>query len=41
MPDLLDGLVVLGRVDAVSGTELSGDLELARVDVEGKDAACL
>jgi hypothetical protein len=38
---LLDGLVVVVRVDAVGGAQLAGQLELALVDVDGDDAAGL
>jgi len=37
--DLLDGLLVLLRVDKVGGAELHGDVLLVVVDVDGDDAA--
>ncbi len=38
---LLDGLVVVVRVDAVGGAQLAGKCELALVDVDGDDATGL
>src|SRR5471032_2317449 len=38
---VLDGAVVVFRVDAVGGAQLPGDFKLGRVDVDGNDATGL
>src|SRR5690625_4047819 len=37
--DFLNRRVVILRIDAVSGAQLAGELELVRIDVDGDDAA--